>query len=125
MKLGYRAIVVTGQACRSGIDALRPRGESENEVRIVPADERKESLELCADRRAREDLLQEPTSFVSIGPAGEMGLRGASVACTDSAKDRHPARHAGRGGLGAVMGSKGLKYVAIDPAGQAGRTQAR
>jgi aldehyde:ferredoxin oxidoreductase len=44
-----------------------------------------------------------------------MKLTGASVACTDQESDRHPARHAARGGLGAVMGSKGLKYVAVDP----------
>ena len=43
-----------------------------------------------------------------------MRLKGASVACTDHEQERHPARHAGRGGLGAVMGSKGLKYVAVD-----------
>jgi aldehyde:ferredoxin oxidoreductase len=40
-------------------------------------------------------------------------LKGASVACTDQ-EARRPARHAARGGLGAVMGSKGLKYVAIE-----------
>jgi aldehyde:ferredoxin oxidoreductase len=36
------------------------------------------------------------------------------VACTDQ-DNRYPARHAARGGLGAVMGKKGLKYVMIDP----------
>jgi aldehyde:ferredoxin oxidoreductase len=36
------------------------------------------------------------------------------VACTDQ-DNRYPARHAARGGLGAVMGSKGLKYVMVDP----------
>jgi aldehyde:ferredoxin oxidoreductase len=50
-----------------------------------------------------------------------MRLAGASVACTDQEKERNPARHAGRGGLGAVMGSKGLKYVSID----AGKRPAR
>jgi aldehyde:ferredoxin oxidoreductase len=49
-----------------------------------------------------------------------MRLAGASVACTDQ-DNRYPARHAARGGLGAVMGSKGLKYVAVDP----GRTGVR
>jgi aldehyde:ferredoxin oxidoreductase len=52
------------------------------------------------------------TSFISCGPAGEMQLAGASVACTDDSG--RPARHAARGGLGAVMGSKGLKYVAVE-----------
>jgi aldehyde:ferredoxin oxidoreductase len=64
----------------------------------------------------------QTASFISIGPAGELKLSGASVACTDQEQDRHPARHAARGGLGAVMGSKGLKYVSVDP-GKAGVRQ--
>ncbi len=53
--------------------------------------------------------------FVSIGQAGEWKLPGASVAFTD--RELRPTRHAGRGGLGAVMGSKGLKAIVIDPEG--------
>jgi len=53
--------------------------------------------------------------FVSIGQAGEWKLAGASVAFTD--REGRPTRHAGRGGLGAVMGSKGLKAVIVDPSG--------
>lgn len=51
-------------------------------------------------------------SIISIGPAGEMLLSAASIAVTDT--NGNPARHAGRGGLGAVMGSKGLKAIVID-----------
>jgi aldehyde:ferredoxin oxidoreductase len=112
MKLGYRAIVVTGKP--SDPERLYALEVGAEEVRVVPADEHKGRWNYALI----EELVKtssKTTSFVSIGPAGEMGLHGASVACTDSAKDRHPARHAGRGGLGAVMGSKGLKYVAIDP----------
>ena len=54
-------------------------------------------------------------SAISIGPAGELKLSGASVACTDQDQERRPARHAARGGVGAVMGSKGLKWVLVDP----------
>jgi aldehyde:ferredoxin oxidoreductase len=54
---------------------------------------------------------------ISIGPAGEMKLSAASVAVSDT-KGR-PTRHAGRGGMGAVMGSKGLKAVVVDDAGAA------
>jgi aldehyde:ferredoxin oxidoreductase len=54
------------------------------------------------------------------GPAGELGLSGASVAFTDEGH-RHPARHAARGGLGAVMGSKGLKAVVVDDEGTKAR----
>ncbi len=52
--------------------------------------------------------------YVTIGQAGEMGLTAASIACTD--RELRPTRHAGRGGLGAVMGSKGLKAIFLDDA---------
>jgi len=55
---------------------------------------------------------------VSIGPAGEMKMSAASVAVTDT--NGHPARHAGRGGMGAVMGSKGLKAIVVDDKGAPG-----
>lgn len=47
-----------------------------------------------------------------IGPAGEYLLSGAGIANTD--KEGNPERFAARGGLGAVMGSKGLKAVVIE-----------
>ena len=49
-----------------------------------------------------------------IGPAGEMGMGGAGIAHLD--KDGVPGRFAGRGGLGALMGSKGLKAIVLDGA---------
>ena len=57
----------------------------------------------------------EKISCISIGPAGEMKLAGASVACTDM--ELRPTRHAGRGGVGAVMGAKGVKVIVIDDTG--------
>ena len=111
MKLGYRCIVVKGAA-------------ADPEKRYaLDVDENGVSLKEVADCKslwnyALIDHLSESysktASFVSIGPAGELKLKGASVACTDSDPVRRPARHAARGGLGAVMGSKGLKYVAVD-----------
>ena len=50
--------------------------------------------------------------YMSIGMAGEMGMTSASIACTD--RELRPTRHAGRGGLGAVMGSKGIKAIFCD-----------
>jgi len=112
MKLGYRGIIVKGQpADAESRHALEVTADG---VRLVAADEHKGKWNYALI----EDLVQsysKTASFISIGPAGEMRLKGASVACTDADKDRHPARHAGRGGLGAVMGSKGLKYVSVDP----------
>ena len=52
---------------------------------------------------------------ISIGPAGEMRCASASIAVTDV--EGRPTRHCGRGGLGAVMGSKGVKVIVVDPAG--------
>ncbi|MEE8421697.1 MAG: aldehyde ferredoxin oxidoreductase N-terminal domain-containing protein [Dehalococcoidia bacterium] len=113
MKLGYRAIVVTGQPAdpeaRWGLEV------SASGATLVPADEyggmwNYAMCERLADRYAKA------ASFIAIGPAGELRLSGASIATTD-ADNRYPSRHAGRGGLGAVMGSKGLKYVAVTPGG--------
>lgn len=54
-------------------------------------------------------------SYVTIGRAGEFKLTAASIAFTD--RELRPMRHAGRGGVGAVMGSKGLKGIIINPEG--------
>ncbi len=49
-----------------------------------------------------------------IGPGGEMQMKSAGIQNLD--KDRIPSRIAARGGLGAVMGSKGLKAIVFDHA---------
>ena len=50
-----------------------------------------------------------------IGPGGVKKLKAAGIQNID--KDKVPARIAARGGLGAVMGSKGLKAIVFDHAG--------
>ena len=62
----------------------------------------------------------EKIGCISIGPAGEMKMSAASVAFTDM--ELRPTRHAGRGGVGAVMGSKGVKVIVIDDAGTKARS---
>lgn len=52
---------------------------------------------------------------ISIGQAGEMKLSAASIAFTDM--EQRPTRHAGRGGVGAVMGAKRIKAIVIDDSG--------
>lgn len=52
--------------------------------------------------------------ILCVGPAGERGLRGACVAASDPIGE---LKFAARGGLGAVMGSKGLKAIVVDDAG--------
>ncbi|MFX1258199.1 MAG: aldehyde ferredoxin oxidoreductase C-terminal domain-containing protein [Promethearchaeota archaeon] len=55
----------------------------------------------------------EKIGIYSIGPAGELMMRAATVAANDL--EGYPSRHAARGGLGAVMGSKKIKAVVIIP----------
>ncbi|UCE56021.1 MAG: aldehyde ferredoxin oxidoreductase [Desulfobacterales bacterium] len=64
----------------------------------------------------------EKIACISIGQAGEMKLAGASIAFTDM--ELRPTRHAGRGGVGAVMGSKGVKVIVVDDAGMKARSPA-
>ena len=56
-------------------------------------------------------------AVLSIGPAGEMRLAAANISVMDP--DGNIRSH-GRGGLGAVMGSKRIKYITVDPAGGPG-----
>jgi len=122
MKLGYRCIIVKGQPAdpekRYGL-SVTAKG-----LEVVAADDYK-GLWNYALIDGLAEVYSKTASFVSIGPAGEMRLTGASIACTDQEQARHPTRHAGRGGLGAVMGSKGLKYVAVDPGKAKTREPAR
>ncbi|MDQ7782572.1 MAG: aldehyde ferredoxin oxidoreductase C-terminal domain-containing protein [Desulfomonilaceae bacterium] len=57
----------------------------------------------------------DKVACISIGQAGEMKMSAASVAVTDM--EGRPTRHAGRGGVGAVMGAKGVKAVVLDDSG--------
>jgi aldehyde:ferredoxin oxidoreductase len=52
---------------------------------------------------------------ITNGPAGEALAKAAGIAVSDP--KGYPNRFAGRGGLGAVMGSKGLKAIVVGYAG--------
>ncbi len=54
-------------------------------------------------------------AVILIGPAGELKLPSAVIATTDM--EGNPSRFSARGGLGAVMGSKGLKAIVLDDTG--------
>lgn len=118
-KLGIRAIIVEGSPddsnSRFGLE-INDEGAS-----LVAAEQLtgKWNYSVC---EWLADTHSERASFIVCGPAGELGLAAASIACSDR-ENRYPTRHAARGGLGAVMGSKGLKYVAIEPGRFLGRTR--
>ncbi len=62
-------------------------------------------------RLLREEFGRE-VGIICIGPAGEMKMLGAGVAVSDA--NDIQVRYAARGGLGAVMGSKGIKAIVVD-----------
>ncbi len=109
--LGVRAIVVEGKPERGKLFRLLVDKDG---LRIEPADDLARLGNY--DTVARQfDQFGDKAACISIGPAGEMCASGASVAVTDV--EGRPTRHCGRGGLGAVMGSKGVKAIVIDPTG--------
>jgi aldehyde:ferredoxin oxidoreductase len=57
-------------------------------------------------------------SVAGVGVAGEMGYGNSGIVFNDMAK--RPSRYSGRGGLGAVMASKGLKFIVADRMGAPG-----
>jgi len=110
-RLGYAAIVLEGKP-KDG--ALYKMFISKDGVKITPAD----NLKMLGNYDTVEKIKAEfgdKIAVISIGPAGEMKLAAASIACTDM--ELRPTRHAGRGGVGAVMGSKGVKAIVIDDTG--------
>jgi aldehyde:ferredoxin oxidoreductase len=111
--LGITAIVVEGQAPPGELSFLRI--DKQGNASLIPAQEYKgmRTYELV------EKLLEaygEKTSVLCIGPAGEYGLSVASIQSSDI--DGRPCRAAGRGGMGAVMGAKGLKALIVDQRGK-------
>jgi aldehyde:ferredoxin oxidoreductase len=111
--LGITAIIVEGQA-------------REGEYYILNVDEKGDALLEPANvyKGMRtyalvEKLLQvygEKSGVLCIGPAGEFRMTSASIQSSDV--DGRPCRAAGRGGLGAVMGAKGLKAIVVSPSGK-------
>jgi aldehyde:ferredoxin oxidoreductase len=69
------------------------------------------SLETTATTKALHDRYGNKSAIICIGPAGEMLMSAAGIVVSDM--DGNASRHCARGGLGAVMGSKGLKAIVI------------
>ena len=108
-RLGIRAIIVQGVPSDERLFVLSISGDG---AALIPAEEYRglKNYELAGRLKKK---FGAKAAIISIGPAGERKYRGASVSLTDLFGD--PSRNAARGGLGAVMGSKGLKAIVIDP----------
>jgi aldehyde:ferredoxin oxidoreductase len=105
-----------------GIRALVLEGKSpELKLIIIDKDginfDSAEEYKGFGNYKLHEDLTRKygkKVGIYSIGPAGENLMKAASVAANDL--EGYPSRHAARGGLGAVMGSKRIKAIIILPA---------
>ena len=110
-RLGYAAIVIEGKPEKKTLYKIFVNKDG---VDIAEDD----SLRMLGNYDTVDRMKAEfgdKIACVSIGQAGEMMLGAASVAFTDM--EVRPCRHAGRGGVGAVMGSKGVKVIVLDDAG--------
>ncbi len=97
-RTGFDAIVIVGQASQPKLLVI-----DEDHVKFESA---AHVWGLSSSRC--ESVLQSQWPgyrFAAIGPAGERLVSFATIS--------HHGRHAGRGGLGAVMGSKQLKAIAV------------
>ncbi len=111
-RLGITAVVVEGQDPDGGLSLLHI--DAAGKARLIDA----ESLRQERTYATVERLLAAhgtDNAVMCIGPAGEYRLPAASIQSTDTRG--RPCRAAGRGGLGAVMGAKGLKAVVVDRRG--------
>jgi aldehyde:ferredoxin oxidoreductase len=96
---GNDAIVVRGRA-----DALSVLLIDASGVRLEPAPELA-GLPAAEAESAVRERFGRGWRTAAIGPAGERGVRYATIS--------HDGRHAGRGGLGAVLGAKNIKAVLV------------
>ncbi len=108
-RLGIRAVIVQGTPREHRLYCLFI---SKGKATLISADEYRGMKNYELVNRLRKQYGKK-VAVISTGIAGERKYKGASVSFTDIFGD--PSRNAARGGLGAVMGSKGLKAIIIDP----------
>jgi len=96
---GNDAIVVRGRARQLSVLLVDAHG-----VRLEPAADLT-GLSAAEAEAAAKQRFGRGWRTAAIGPAGERGVRYATIS--------HDGRHAGRGGLGAVLGAKNLKAVLV------------
>ncbi len=112
--LQIAGIVVEGEA---GDDKSYTLIVNKDGATLESAEELKNNLVYDAVKKLQAKY-GENVSIACIGPAGEAKMATANISVTDI--DGIPTRQAGRGGLGAVMGSKGLKAIVVNDAGAPG-----
>jgi aldehyde:ferredoxin oxidoreductase len=112
-RLGITALIIEGQAPEGDLYLIRI--DEKGEASLIPAKEyRGMRTYALVEKILRE--YGEKNGVLCIGPAGEYQIGLASIQTADL--DGRPCRAAGRGGLGAVMGAKGLKAIVVNQEGK-------
>lgn len=107
-RLGYAAVILEGE--RNGEDLYKVF-ISDKEIKVEKCNEWRGLANYDLICRIKADY-GDKVSVFSIGTAGEMLMANSTIAVTDP--EFRPSRHCGRGGVGAVMGSKGIKCIILD-----------
>jgi len=114
-KLGIAAVVVTGKPADPDARYMLTI-EADGSTKIDRVDEWAGMNNYAlADAIKALRPADDRFSTITNGPAGEAGLKASGIAVSDM--KGYPNRFAGRGGLGAVMGSKGLKAIVVSDKG--------
>ncbi|MFC1951763.1 aldehyde ferredoxin oxidoreductase family protein [Chloroflexota bacterium] len=114
-RLGIKAIIVEGQPKEKGKFWLLK--VDKDGTQLLPADKfvgkgLQETFPFLFDKFGKN------VGIIGIGTSGERLMASAGICVNDP--ENRPSRYAGRGGLGAVMGSKGLKAIILDDKGGPG-----
>ncbi|MEE4314277.1 MAG: aldehyde ferredoxin oxidoreductase C-terminal domain-containing protein [Desulfofustis sp.] len=109
-RCGCKALIIEGQ----------PKADSWYSLAVTPAGvEISEEKELIGKGnyevvQTLSKRFESKRGVITIGPAGEMKMEAANISVMDPDGN---LRSNGRGGLGAVMGSKRVKFISVDPQG--------
>ena len=112
-RLGVKALIIEGLPkanCWYGLRVSKDGVSIQEEQELVG----KGNFAVIEVLEARHG---KKTGVLSIGPVGELRLPSANISVKDPSSK---IRSHGRGGLGAVMGSKRIKFISIDDEGTAG-----
>ncbi len=110
-RLGIKAIIFENVPAEPSLKLLVIKPDS---ISLEPA----ESYAGMGNYELNEKLRAtygDKVSIMSAGPAGERGYPNSSVAISDT--NGRPTRQAARGGMGAVMASKGIKAIIVEDPG--------
>lgn len=110
-RMGIRGIILEGLPKKPGTYIIKVSAAG---VELEEVPELK-GLDIYATVAKLQQKFGDKVAIGCIGTAGENKMAAACVGFTDM--EGAPTRQAGRGGLGAVMGSKSVKAVVVDDSG--------